>query len=76
MFSHNNVIFLIKSIDLFENRDFLFESFTQTNLILFAHLINHIIIDVFIKNETNSSIQISRKFKFNNVFEMNYENCF
>ena len=26
--SHNNVIFLIKFIDLFENRDFLFELFT------------------------------------------------
>ena len=27
MFSHNNVIFLIKFINLFENRDFLFELF-------------------------------------------------
>ena len=50
------MIFLIKFINLFDDRDFLFKSFTQTNLTLFTYLINHFIINVFIKNDTNFSI--------------------
>ena len=43
---------------------------------LFAHLIDHIIINVFCKNEINTFIQMSKKLKFKTIQKMNYKNCF
>ena len=74
--SHSNVILPTKFIDLPENRDFLFELITQANFTLFAHLVDHIMTGVLVRNEIDSLIQVSRKLKLGNVLEMDYEKCF
>ena len=53
---YNNVFFSIKFINFFNDRDFLFELFTQINLTLFIYLIDYFMINVFVKNNINFSI--------------------
>ena len=43
---------------------------------LFAYLIDYIIINVLCKNEINVFIQISKKLKLETIQKMNYENYF
>ena len=74
--SHSEIILLIKKINLSNDRDFLFEPVVQTNLIMFAYLINYIITKILIRNKFNISIQISKKLRLKNVLEINYENYF
>ena len=75
--SYSEIMLLIKKINLSNNRDFLFKSAqTNTNLIIFAYLINYIIIEVLIRNKSNISIYISRKLRLENILEINYENYF
>ena len=76
MSPHSEIILLIKKIDLSNDRDFLFELAVQTNLIMFAYLINYIITRILVRNKSNISIQISKKLRLKNVLEMNYENYF
>ena len=54
--SHSEIILSIKKIDLSNDRDFLFELAVQTNLIIFAYLINYIITRILVRNKSNISI--------------------
>ena len=74
--SHSEIILLIKEISLSNDRNFLFKLAVQTNLIMFAYLINYTITRILIRNKSNISIQISKKLRLKNVLEINYESYF
>ena len=76
MSPHSEIILSIKKINLSNDRNFLFELVVQTNLIIFAYLINYTITKILIRNKSNISIQIPKKLRLKNVLEINYENCF
>lgn len=46
------------------------------NLYLFAHIIDHEIIGVLARNESEYLVQIPKQFYLGAVTEMEYENCF
>ena len=75
---HSEIMLSIKEIKLSNDRNFLFKPavVVQTNLIIFAYLINYTITGILIRNESNISIQISRKLRLKNILEMDYENYF
>ena len=75
--SHSEIMLSIKEINLSNNRDFLFKlTQTNTNLIIFAYLIDYIITEILIRNKSNISIYILRKLRLKNILEINYENYF
>ena len=66
--SHFNIIVSVidlkcKSLKLLYNRDFLFESQKLDTLLVYIYIINHSISKVFVKNNINHIISLSRKVK-------------
>ena len=65
---------LISSLS--NNRDYIFKPTLQTNIVLFAHIINSIIIAILIRNNLNREVEIPQKLKLDTLTEINYENYF
>lgn len=57
-----------------DNRDFLFYPTTQINLTLFAHIINHEITKVLVKNTFDQSLCILRHQKLGHMVDIRYNN--
>ena len=60
-----NVIILIsrsrKALDLSNDRDLLFKSQTLNALLIYAHIVNHKVFKIFVRNNSNKLITLSRK---------------
>ena len=56
------------------NRDFLFE-FVECNLSFYVHVVNVITNVILTRNEIDKSIILSRKFRFDIINKLNYDNC-
>lgn len=63
-------------VPLPDNRNFLFHLATQTNLTLFAHIINHETTKVLVKNTSNQPLRILRCQKLGHVVDIRYDNYF
>jgi hypothetical protein len=61
--SESFVKILYKIKDLFSNRDFLFESFSEVSIFIYAHVIDTRTIEIIVRNESAKSMKISRNFK-------------
>ena len=74
---------VIHHTTLFANRDFLFEFANDINFTLYVHLVDVFTFAVFVRNDRDQTIQISRnfrldrisKFDFFNVFQIDIENA-
>lgn len=64
------------SLSLPEDRDYLFEPTQQSNVVLFAYIINSRTTAVLAKNDSDHQVEIPRKFRLGVVTELDYENCF
>jgi hypothetical protein len=62
--------------DLSSDRDFLFESFSEVSVSIYAHVINARTIDVIVRNESAKSMKISKNFKLDVAQEIQYDDCF
>ena len=65
-----------KSIPLPPDRDFLFEPECHASLTMYCHLIDAGNVGIMVRNDTDSPIQIPRKFKLGNVSEIGFDNYF
>ena len=50
-----------KALDLSNNRDLLFESQTLNALLIYAYIVNHEVFKIFVCNNLNKLITLSRK---------------
>jgi galactitol-specific phosphotransferase system IIB component len=62
--------------NLFSNRDFLFESFSEVSVFIYAHVIDVRITDVIVRNESAKSMKISRNFKLEIAQKIHYDDYF
>jgi hypothetical protein len=62
--------------DLLSNRDFLFESFSEVSISIYAHVIDVQTTDVIVRNESAKSMKISRNFKLEVTQKIQYDDCF
>jgi hypothetical protein len=65
-----------KMKNLFSDRDFLFESYSEVSVFIYAHVIDARIIDVIVRNESAKSMKISKNFKLDVAQEIQYDDCF
>ena len=65
-----------KLSDVPTERDFLFEPIAQTNITLYAHLVDAKVHGVIAKNETDRHVRISKKQRLGTLCELDYENAF
>ncbi len=63
-------------VPLPDDRDFLFHPATQTNLTLFAHIIDHETSKVLVRNTSDRPLRISRWQKLGHIVDIRYDNCF
>ena len=73
--SHIEMIISVHNVNLFVFRDFLFES-KNTKLIMYVHLIDVSITAILIRNDKNVSVKISRNYRLDRVFELDFSNVF
>ena len=66
----------VARLDLPPERDFLFEPDKQTNITLYAHLVDAKFHTVLAKNESNRTVQIPSKHRLGMLSELDYENVF
>lgn len=59
-----------------DNRNFLFHLAAQTNLTLFAHIIDHETSKVLVRNTSNRPLRVSRRQKLGHIVNIRYDNCF
>ena len=64
------------SKSLSKNRDFIFESSTNVDVSLYAHLVNVYTIEILVQNDFADSVNISRNTRLDFVQKIEYENCF
>ncbi len=65
-----------KMKNLSSNKDFLFESFSEISVFIYAHIIDVKTTEVIVRNESSRSMKISRNFKLEVTQKIQYENCF
>ena len=65
-----------KSLKLSYNRDFLFESQKLDTLLIYAHIVNHNILKIFVKNDINYAISLSRKIKLKIIINYEATRCY
>lgn len=58
------------------DRDFVFESSNEANLILFHHIVNFTINQIVIRNNSSKAVVISKNFCFETISKLIYENFF
>lgn len=66
----------IAKLDLPAERDFLFEPIEQTNVTLYAHLVDAKVHSILAKNESCRTVQIPEKHRLGTLCELDYENVF
>ena len=75
-FLYIKIILLIYINDIvLNNRNFLFE-FDNLNVLLYVYLININFKNIFVKNNNNKTIQISRNYRINRMIKLNFSNVF
>lgn len=74
--SHSEVIFSFYPILFQDNRDLLFHTVAQDNLIFSTHIINNETMKVLIRNTSNLPLRISHQHKLGHTVSINYNNCF
>ncbi len=72
--SYVKIFYKIK--DLFTDRDFLFESFSEVSIFIYAHVIDARTIEIIIRNESAKSMKISRNLKLDVAQKIQYDDCF
>ena len=65
-----------KSLKLSYNRDFLFESQKLDTLLIYAHIVNHNILKIFVKNDINHIMSLSRKVKLKIIINYETARCY
>lgn len=73
--SRLKITILVYYIVIFNNRDFLFKS-NNTDLLLYAYIINTKTINILIKNKSNKIVYISRNCYLDRVLELDFLNTF
>ena len=73
---HGELMIPTSPLKLPEDRDFLFEPSVQGNLTMYAHLVDHGMSSILVRNDSNSPVQIPKKTRLGNVTEIDYDNCF
>ena len=61
--------------NIFNDRDYLFES-NETELILYAHLMNTFIEVILVRNDDKQVVKISRNYRLDYLTEFDYSNAF
>ena len=79
--SYSNVVvpmigFSKTRLMLSKDRDFLFESQTLNTFSAYAHIIDHILSTVFVRNDIDELITLSRRQKFDKISEYDAADCF
>ena len=74
--SHVELIVDVHHVELSITRDFLFESNDNFNFILYVHLVDAFIKFIIVRNDRKFSIMISRNFRLDRVFEIDFSNDF
>jgi hypothetical protein len=72
--SYVKILYKVK--DLFTDRDFLFESFSEVSISIYAHVIDARTIEIIIRNESAKSMKISKNFKLDVAQKIQYDDCF
>jgi hypothetical protein len=62
--------------NLSTNRDFIFESFSEVSIFIYAHVIDARTIDVIVRNESAKLMKISQNFKLDVAQKIEYDDCF
>lgn len=73
---HSEVIFSFYPILFQDNRDLLFHTVTQDNLIFSTHIIDVETMKVLIRNTSNLPLRISHQHQLGYTVSINYNNCF
>lgn len=76
IFLHFETIIPFHLILFPDDRDFLFHLVTQTNLTLFAHIIDHRIIKVLVRNTSGKPLYIFYQQRLSHTINIYYNNCF
>ncbi|KAL8817991.1 MAG: hypothetical protein Q9191_008035, partial [Dirinaria sp. TL-2023a] len=66
----------IHNLAVSDDRDYLFESAELNHLIIYAHMINATTRAVILKNDFNSSIQVSRNHRLGRIIELEFSNAY
>ena len=79
--SHFNIIISIidlkcRSLKLSSDRDFLFESQKLDTLSIYAHIVDYNISKVFVRNDINYIINLSRKIKLRVIIDYEITRCY
>lgn len=74
--SRSEVMIPILPVSLPNNRDFLFHLATQTNLMLYMHIVDHETLKVLVRNTSDQSLRILRWQKLGHIIDIYYDNCF
>ena len=59
-----------------DNRDFLFHPATQTNLLLYTHILDHKTLKVLVRNTSDQPLRIAHRQKLGHIVNISYNNCF
>ena len=73
--SHIEMIISVHNVNLSVSRDFLFES-ENSKLVMYVHLIDVSITAILIRNDKNIFVKISRNYRLDRVFELDFSNVF
>lgn len=73
---HSEAMVSLVLLLLSNNCDFLFHPATQTNLILFTCIVDHQILKVLVRNISNETLCIPRRYKLGYLIDIAYNNCF
>ena len=65
-----------KRLNLSQNRDFIFESQTLNSLSVYAHVINYTIFKVFVRNNFNRPVILSKNQKLGKVTNYDDIECY
>ena len=72
----SEAIITILPVPLFNDRDFLFHLASQTNLTLFAYIIDHETSKVLVRNTSDRPLRVSHQQKLGHIVDIRYNNCF
>lgn len=73
---YSEIMVLLITLLLLDNRDFLFYPTPQTNLTLFTHIIVHQTSKIHVRNASNESLCISYCHKLGHLINIAYKNYF
>ena len=65
-----------KRLDLPLDRDFIFEPQTLDSLLAYAHVVDHTMIKVFVRNDTDYPITLPKKYKLGKVTDFSGSECY